>query len=95
MKFVDDATRLTKDIISKGGPLYDVSHLLNVWGVFVPSKTVCLHFFTYQQTRSDLRGVLSVVWYRNARQTPPWSCVWAISLRSGIEGCLCATSSTS
>lgn len=39
-KFLDDARRLTNDIVSQGGPMYEVSHLLNIWGVFVPSRIV-------------------------------------------------------
>ena len=39
-KFVRDAEKLTEDIVSSNGAMYDVAHLLNVWAVFVPSEHV-------------------------------------------------------
>ena len=38
--FVRDAEKLTEDIVSPNGAMYDVAHLLNVWAVFVPSEHV-------------------------------------------------------
>ncbi|KAK4687763.1 hypothetical protein P7C73_g2354, partial [Tremellales sp. Uapishka_1] len=38
-KFLSDASALTRDIVSESGPMAHVSHLLNVYAVFVPSNT--------------------------------------------------------
>ena len=39
-KFVADAQKLTDEIVSAQGSMNHVSHLLNIWGVFVPSNSV-------------------------------------------------------
>jgi len=39
-KFLEDAQRLTDDIVAAGGPMSHVRDLVNVWGVFVPSNKV-------------------------------------------------------
>lgn len=39
-KFVNDAKSLTADIVSPGGAMSHVAHLLNIHGVFVPSIQV-------------------------------------------------------
>jgi hypothetical protein len=43
-KFISDAKKLTRDIVSSSGPMYDVAHLLSVWAVFVPSVHVSFRF---------------------------------------------------
>lgn len=40
-KFVQDAIALKDDIVSPGGAMADVSDLLNIYAVFVPSHIVC------------------------------------------------------
>jgi hypothetical protein len=51
-KFILDAKKLTSDIVSSSGPMYDVAHLLNVWAVFVPSLHVSFRFrFSLQRIR--------------------------------------------
>lgn len=61
-KFLKDAKKLTEDIISPGGAMADVAHLLNVYAVFVPSEQVCLHPIS----RICLvdRRLIMLVWYR-------------------------------
>lgn len=39
-KFVKDASKLKDDIVSHGGAMSHVAHLLNVWATFVPSNGV-------------------------------------------------------
>jgi hypothetical protein len=39
-KFIEDARKLTAVIVSETGAMSHVADLLNIWGVFVPSKHV-------------------------------------------------------
>lgn len=53
--FVRDASRLTEDLVSKRGALGHVKHLLNVYGVYVPSKLVRKRARACVCTRSTYR----------------------------------------
>jgi cytochrome c biogenesis protein ResB len=57
-KFVEDAKKLTAVVVSETGAMSHVADLLNIWGVFVPSKHVSKMVMV-------MIIELMIVWYRN------------------------------